>query len=48
MVEEGRMCREESVDDGVSGEVEVEAVRCFPAWTRRKSAGGREVRNESS
>ena len=43
MVEEGAMLSEDSVDK-IFGEV----VRCFPAWTRRKSDGGIEVRRERS
>lgn len=43
ITERGGMLREERVElveDGV--------VRCFPAWTRRREDGGREVRRESS
>lgn len=43
MTERGGMFREERVELA-----DEEVVRCFPAWTRRREDGGREVRRERS
>lgn len=43
ITERGEMLREERVELAEEG-----VVRCFPAWTRRREDGGREVRRESS
>ncbi len=42
-----------TADGGIFREDRVEAedegvTRCFPAWTRRREAGGRDVRRERS
>lgn len=43
ITERGEMFREERVELA-----DEEVVRCFPAWTRRREDGGREVRRERS
>ena len=52
MVGDGGRLRVERVDSGDCDSVDVDvfnvAVRCLPAWTRRRSDGGREVRRERS
>ena len=48
MVEEGWMFSDERVASGVEDVLLDGVVRCLPAWRRRRSEGGIEVRRDRS